>query len=146
MKSILHGVAGAIALACIATFWTSTVVAELFLAPHDVAAVKNAVLTGMWLLIPAMAMTGASGFVNARGWRGGLIKVKARRMKVIAANGLLVLLPSAFVLAAWANDARFDAGFYALQVVELLAGAVNVTLLVRSMRDGMLLTGRVAAR
>ncbi|MNJ81902.1 hypothetical protein D3C77_809530 [compost metagenome] len=50
------------------------------------------------------------------------------------------------MLAAWANDARFDAGFYALQVVELLAGAVNVTLLVRSMRDGMLLSGRVATR
>mgnify|MGYP003590703175 CR=1 FL=1 len=58
MKSKLHGIFGAVALLCIATFWLSTVVSELFLTQASVVAVKNAVLTGMWLLIPAMAATG----------------------------------------------------------------------------------------
>jgi len=64
-------------------------------------------------------------------------------MKIVAANGLLVLLPSAFVLASWANAGRFDGLFYALQGMELLAGGVNLTLLILNMRDGLKLTGRL---
>lgn len=146
MKSKLHGIFGAMALLCIATFWLSTVVSELFLTQASVVAVKNAVLTGMWLLIPAMAATGGSGFSLAKGRGGRLVDVKMRRMKGVAANGLLVLLPSAFVLASWANAGRFDGAFYALQGVELLAGAVNITLLLLNMRDGLRLTGRLSPK
>lgn len=70
--------------------------------------------------------------------------VKGRRMKAVAANGLLVLLPSAWSLASWANAGRFDGAFYALQGAELLAGAINVTLLVLNLRDGLRLTGRLS--
>lgn len=146
MKSKLHGIFGAIALLCIATFWVSTVVSELFLDHFAVVAVKNAVLAGMWLLIPAMAATGGSGFALAKGRAGRLVGVKARRMKLVAANGLLVLLPSAFVLASWADAGRFDGAFYALQGVELLAGAANIALLALNMRDGLRLGGRLAPK
>jgi hypothetical protein len=74
------------------------------------------------------------------------VDVKARRMKGVAANGLLVLLPSAFVLASWANAGRFDGAFYALQGLELVAGAVNITLLALNMRDGLRLAGRRRTR
>jgi hypothetical protein len=60
MKSKLHGLLGAIALLCIVTFWTSTVVAELFMSQASIVAVKNAVLAGMWILIPSMAATAAA--------------------------------------------------------------------------------------
>lgn len=146
MKSKLHGFFGAIALLCIATFWASTVVSELFLHQASVVAVKNAVLAGMWALIPAMAATGSSGYSLARTRRGRLVDVKGRRMKGVAANGLLVLLPSAWVLASWANAGRFDGAFYALQGVELLAGAINITLLALNMRDGLRLAGRFATQ
>ena len=143
MKSKLHGLFGAVALLCIATFWASTVVSELLLDQASVVAVKNAVLTGMWVLIPAMAATGGSGFSLARTRHGRLAAVKARRMKIVAANGLRVLLPSAWVLASWANAGRFDGAFYALQGLELAAGAINATLLVLNVRDGLRLTGRL---
>lgn len=146
MKSKLHGVFGALALLCIATFWTSTVASELFMSLASVTAVKNAVLMGMWVLIPAMMATGGSGFSLARSRRGQLVGTKARRMKVVAANGLLVLLPSAVVLASWANAGRFDGAFYALQGVELVAGAANITLLVLNMRDGLRLAGRLSPK
>lgn len=146
MKSKLHGFFGAVALLCIATFWTSTVGSELFLDQASVMAVKNAVLTGMWVLIPAMAATGGSGFSLARTRRGRLADVKGRRMRVVAANGLLVLLPSAYLLASWANAGRFDGAFYALQGLELVAGAINITLLVLNMHDGLRLTGRLSAK
>ena len=144
MKSKLHAAFGAMALLCIATFWVSTVVSELFMDPAAVVAVKNAILAGMWLLVPAMAATGGSGFALAKGRSGRLVEVKSRRMKFVAANGLLVLLPSAFVLATWANARRFDGAFYALQTLELLAGATNITLLALNMRDGLKLGGRLA--
>lgn len=67
----------------------------------------------------------------------------AASLKIVAANGLLVLLPSAFVLASWANARRFDGAFYALQALELLAGATNIILLVLNMRDGLRLAGRL---
>ncbi len=146
MKTTFHALFGAVALLCIATFWTSTVVSELFLGEASVVAVKNAVLVGMWVLIPVMAATGGSGFSLARARRGRLVEAKRRRMKAVAANGLLVLLPSAFVLAAWANAGRFDAAFYALQGLELVAGAVNITLLALNMHDGLRLTGRLSPK
>ena len=146
MKARLHGFFGTLALLCITTFWVATAVSEVFLSLASVTAVKNAILTGMWLLIPAMAATGGSGFALASARRGRLVKAKALRMKLAAANGLLVLLPSAFVLASWANAGRFDAAFYALQALELLAGAANITLLVLNMRDGLRLAGRLAVK
>ncbi|MCC7083093.1 MAG: hypothetical protein IT530_20695 [Burkholderiales bacterium] len=143
MKAKLHGFFGAVALLCIATFWVSTAISEAFLDLASVTAVKNAILAGMWVLIPAMAATGGSGFSLASSRRGRLVEVKARRMKLVAANGLLVLLPSAFVLASWANAGRFDGAFYALQALELLAGAANITLLALNLRDGLRLAGRL---
>lgn len=146
MKSKLHAIFGSAALLCITTFWLSTVVSELFMDRASVAAVKSAVLSGMWLLIPSMAATGSSGFSLAKGRGGRLISVKSQRMKIVAANGLLVLLPSAFVLASWANAGRFDGVFYALQGVELVAGAVNFSLLMLNMRDGLKLSGRLTPK
>lgn len=143
MKSRLHGFLGAVALLCIVTFWASTVVSELFLDQAAVVAVKSGVLAGMWVLIPAMAATGGSGFSLARTRRRRLVEVKGRRMKLVAANGLLVLLPSAWLLASMANAGRFDGAFYALQGLELAAGAVNITFLALNMRDGLRLGGRL---
>ena len=90
MKSKLHGIAGALALACIATFWVSTLVSELFLSETSIVTVKSGILWAMLVLIPAMATAGASGFALSRGRKGRLVDVKMRRMRVIAANGLLV--------------------------------------------------------
>ena len=141
MKSKLHALVGTIAIVCIATFWTSSLICELFLSTESVVAVKNAILMAMWLLIPVMAATGASGFALGRGRHGRLIEAKTRRMKIIAANGCLVLLPSAVTLASMANQGRFDAIFHTVQAVELVAGALNLVLLALNMRDGLRLSG-----
>ena len=146
MKSTLHALAGAVALLCIGAFWTSTLVSELFLDERAVVAVKNGILSAMWLLIPAMAAAGASGFALGRGRSGRLVDAKKRRMRFVAANGILILLPSAFALASMADAGRFDALFYGVQVLELAAGAVNVALLALNMRDGLRLAGRLTPR
>lgn len=137
MIRIVHPVAGGLALATIAGFWTASVAVELFCGPTVVAAVKGAIPYGFVVLIPALAVVGMSGMRLGRGHRGPLVAAKRRRMPVIAANGILVLVPSALVLAARAQAGELDAVFYAVQALELVAGGVNITLLGLSLRDGL---------
>lgn len=143
MIKILHPVAGALAIVTIVTFWLSTALAELFGSQAVVVAVKTAIPWGFLLLIPALAATGGSGFALAKGRRVGLVSKKIKRMPLIAANGVLVLIPSALFLASKARAAEFDTSFFAVQAIELLAGAANITLLCLNMRDGLKMKGRL---
>ena len=63
------------------------------------------------------------------------IVAKRCRMPMIAANGLLILLPCAFFLSFKAAAGQFDSVFYAIQAVELVAGASNLLLMFKSMQD-----------
>lgn len=146
MTRIIHPVAGTIALLTITTFWLSTVLAELFASEATLAAIKMAIPWGFLLLVPMLAAAGGSGFALAKGRRAGLVGAKTRRMPIIAANGILVLIPAALFLAAKAGHAEFDGAFYVVQALELVAGAVNITLLGMNMRDGLKMKGRLRRR
>lgn len=128
MPRIIHPIAGLIAILTIATFWLSTAISELFASQATVIAIKTAIPWGFILLVPALAATGGSGFFLSKGQRQGLVGAKLKRMPFIAANGLLVLIPAALFLASKARAGEFDAAFYAVQALELAAGAVNITL------------------
>ncbi len=140
MIKILHPIAGAAALLTILTFWLSTAAVELFAGPAAVTAVKTAIPWGFLLLIPALMAAGLSGMRLGAGRRGKLVDRKHRRMPFIAANGLLILVPSALFLSARAQAGLFDATFYAVQALELIAGAANIVLLGLNMRDGLRMT------
>ena len=92
----------------------------------------------------ALMAAGGSGFQRGKKMRGPLIAAKKKRMPIIALNGLLVLLPSAFFLASKASAGEFDKMFYTVQAIELVAGALNLTLMGLNMRDGLRMTGRIA--
>ena len=138
----LHLAAAVAGLMLIAAFWTSTIIVELFADATAVATLKQAILWGMLALIPAMAAAGASGFRLGGSSKAPVITAKRRRMMPIAANGIVVLVPSAFFLAARAAAGDFDTAFYAVQAVELLAGAINISLMSLNMRDGLAMTSR----
>jgi hypothetical protein len=142
MKKLIHPVAGAVALLTIATFWLSTVFSELTGSHAAILAVKTAIPWGFLLLIPALAATSGTGFSLAKGRRSKLISTKIKRTAINGANGLLVLAPSALFLAHKAGADEFDMTFYVVQGIELLAGALNITLLSLNMRDGFKMTGR----
>jgi len=146
MTRIVHPIAGVLAVLTIASFWLSTALTELFGSPAMVTAVKIAIPWGFLLLIPALAATGGSGFVWAKGRKVELIGAKIRRMPLIAANGILVLVPSALFLALKARAAEFDTSFYIVQALELAAGATNIMLLGLNIRDGLRMTGRFRRR
>lgn len=137
----LHPVAGAIAMLLIASFWLSTVVSEVMADPETVACVKRAILWALPVLILSLILTGASGFRQAS--KALLVQQKLRRMKIVAANGILVLLPSAILLDHLAAGGHFTRMFYTVQGLELAAGGVNLTLMVMNAQDGLRLSGRI---
>lgn len=146
MRARIHALAGAVALLTIAAFWCSTLVAELFLYGTAVAQVKTGILYGMFLLVPALMVTAGSGFSLAGERGGALVSAKKRRMPFIAANGLLILLPAPFFLQAKAVAGELDRCFYAVQVLELLAGGANLVLMGLNFRDGLRLRIQTASR
>jgi hypothetical protein len=97
-------------------------------------------------LVPALMAVGATGFalVGKRCREG--VAAKRRRMPFIAANGLLILVPSTLLLAFKAQSGESDGMFYAVQALALIAGAVNIGLLGLSLRDGLMLAGRLAGQ
>lgn len=143
MKKIIHPIAGVVAMLTIATFWLSTALSELIGSTATIIAVKSTIPWGFLLLVPTLAATGGSGLALAKGARRGLIGTKLKRMPIIAANGLLILIPAALYLASKAKAGQFDGMFYTVQVLELLAGPVNLVLLGLNMRDGLRLTGKI---
>jgi hypothetical protein len=140
---MLHLLAGLLATLTIAVFFTSTLLVELFGSPAAIAGIKHLIVfPGLFILVPAIAATGGTGFALSKTHQGRLVEAKMKRMPFIAANGLLVLLPAAIFLNLWAAQGAFDSRFYLVQAVELLAGAINLLLMGLNMRDGVKLTGR----
>jgi hypothetical protein len=143
MLKRVHPIAGVIGFVTILTFWTSTVSSELFGSAATIAAVKHAIPWGFLILVPALAITGASGFRIAGASAEPGIARKKRRMPFIAGNGLLVLIPAALYLATLASRGEFGGLFYGIQTIELAAGALNLTLMSLNIRDGLGLAGRL---
>ena len=142
MLKTLHPIAGALALVTISSFWLSTVLTEVFAGASLVTLVKTTIPWGFLLLVPLLALAGLSGFRLAGKMRGPLVAAKRRRMPIIAANGIVVLIPCALFLASKAEAGAFDASFYAVQAIELVFGAINIALMAMNMRDGLRMKGR----
>lgn len=141
MLTLTHRIAGAVALLTISTFMLATLWSEVMGTPAQVIAVKSAIPWGFFLLVPALMITGLSGNRLARGRTGGLIGTKMGRMKIIAGNGLLILMPSAFALAYLASSGTpLGMMFYGIQVLEIVVGALNIGLIALNIRDGLRLT------
>lgn len=134
---IVHRVAGGAAFCLIASFWLATIMVELFGTTDQIVMVKTAIVWSLLALVPCLAATGGSGFALARGQIAGLVAVKLRRMKLVAANGLLVLVPCAIGLAILARNGQMDDLFITLQTLELVAGLINLVLIGLNIRDGL---------
>lgn len=145
-KTAVHAVTGTLALLLVASFWTSTLVSELFLDTQAIVAVKQTIARyGLVCLVITMAATGGSGLVLGRARKGRLAEEKKRRMPIIGANGLLVMIPAALFLSMKATAGQFDTLFYGVQAIELLVGLVQLALLGKNFKAGLRLSGRLRA-
>jgi len=144
MLKRIHPFAGIVAFLTILTFWTSTAISELLLPTDAVIAVKHAIPWGLLILVPALAITGATGFRLAGASTDPRILRKKRRMPFIAGNGIVVLIPAALSLSALATRLESDGLFYSIQAIELIAGVINLALMSLNIRDGLRLRGRLS--
>lgn len=138
-----HGPAGISATVLIALFALATLAAELSGDATAVVAVKRAILVGLFVLVPTIALAGGSGVAMAGLRPKGPAALKLARMKVVGPVGLLVLTPAAIFLAGRAEAGRFDTLFYAVQALELAGGGLNLALLGANILDGLRLAGRL---
>lgn len=145
----LHATAATLGLIFIATFFISTVIAEIGGDRGTIVRVKTGIFYAIFALVPIMATAGLLGRRLAGTSQAPIIKRKMRRMQLVAMNAVAILIPCVVVLYWLASQGRFGWQFVAVQAVELLAGAVNVMLLGLNLRDGLRLragrTGHSAA-
>jgi hypothetical protein len=136
-----HLIAAIVAFLTIVSFFISSLVAEFSGDEALIVEVKRIIFYCLPLLFVVMPLLGISGNKLAGKSANPIIKRKMKRIKFILLNGL-ILTGLAIYLYVMANAGEIDGTFYALQVVELLAGATNLILLVLMFRDGFRLSGR----
>lgn len=141
----IHKIAATLAFLFITSFLTSTIIADIFATPAQIAQVKQTILLCIPGLILAMIATGKSAKILYPGTMTGAFKVKQRRMKIAAVNGTLILLPAAILLAKWSALDQFDSLYWSVQILEIIAGVTNLTMLGLNIRDGIRL-GRKAKK
>ncbi|WP_339310910.1 hypothetical protein [Paenibacillus sp. FSL M7-0896] len=140
----LHAFASIISFLCISSFLISTIIVDLFCSYETIAILKSLiVLPGLIVLIPAIALTGATGFRISRGRKGKIIEKKKKRMPFIALIGILIMIPSAILLNMWASAGEFGTKFWWVQLIEVVGGGVNLFLMSINMKDGFVLTGKL---
>lgn len=143
MKRQIHLIGAILSTLCIGLFFTSSILVELFGSQDSVSIVKRLIVSpGLFILVPSIAITGATGFRLSKNRKGVLVGHKKIRMPFIGANGILILIPAAIFLDQLAAAGSFGIQFYIVQGIELLAGATNLTLMVMNMRDGFRLAGK----
>lgn len=65
---IVHRFAAAIAMACMATFFSATVLVELFGSVESISTVKRLIVwPGLLILVPSIAFTGGEWFRLGQG-------------------------------------------------------------------------------
>jgi hypothetical protein len=147
--SRVHAVSASLATLTVATFWTSTVVSELFLGADAVVLVKHCIaLYGLVPMTLFMILAGATGnaLAKAKNRTGRMLDAKAKRMSVLRLNGLLLMVPLALFLNWKAGSQDFDTTFYVAQAVELLVGLLQLSMLLSNFSSGLLLSGRLRSR
>ncbi|WP_369935508.1 hypothetical protein [Xanthomonas tesorieronis] len=145
LKPRLHAIGAATTAVLLAGFWSATAISELFLSLEAVALVKQVVAFAVFGLALSMATTAITGISMARKGSLPLLQKKRQRMPFIAFNGVAILIPSAIFLSLRATADRFDTWFYIVQGIELVVGAINITLIALNIRDGLRLRERRTA-
>lgn len=134
---MVHAAASTLGLVIITAFFLSSATTEIAGDREAIVLVKTAIAYTLFLLVPVMAVAGASGSRLAGPSRAPVVARKMRRMRLVALNAAVVLIPCAVALYWMAGSGRFGWEFAAVQGMELIAGAANIVLLGLNLRDGL---------
>lgn len=132
----LHVIAAATSFVTVLACWLSTVLAVLLGSHRQIADTRQAVVWGLFVLVPALGIAGLTGSAAAGGATDPRIIAKRHRMLFIAGVGLLILVPAALLLDGLASRGEFGTLFHTAQAVDSAAGAISLALMSLNVRDG----------
>lgn len=141
IKPKIHAIAGGLAGIVIFSFLLSTTLVEILGSQQEIAFVKRMIVfPGLFILVPLLALTGGLGKAMAGSASHPTLAIKIKRMKIIAAFGIVILIPSALALSKLAASSSFGPMFTLIQTIEILAGVTNLSLIILNAKDGAALS------
>ncbi len=137
-----HIIATSIAVLTIGCFFSFSLIAEIMGNQEFIKQVKTGILYCLPILVIAMPILGITGKKLAGKSQNPIVTTKMRRMKFVAFNGI-ILISLAIYLYFRATNNNIDSTFLYVQIIELLFGAINLTLIGLNIKAGMKLSGRI---
>ena len=139
---LIHLSAATIAFLTILSLFVSSLTADLLGDKQVLRQVKTIIVYCLPILFIVMPTLGITGNKLAGKSTNPIVQRKLKRMKFIMLNGLLLTFLAIF-LYRMAISGEFTQLFYSIQLMELTAGATNLTLLGLMFKDGFTLSGRI---
>lgn len=130
-----HRAAAYLAFTIILCLFLSSIFVEVFGRVEHITLVKTVIIYPIPFLIISMIGAGMSGTVLGKTYHHSSVRKKAKRMPFIAVNGMIILLPLAYVLYTMSINEHFDFIFYTIQAAELVFGGLNIYLMALNIID-----------
>ncbi len=134
------------AVSVIVMFLASSAITDLTGNAGEIRVVRHAIVYALPLLAACLASAGLTGYRLAGGSSSPVLRRKQRRLKAAAAIGLAVLVPCALILNDLTTSVTSGAAVGALEVTEMVFGALNLCLLSLNLFDGLRITHRTPAK
>jgi hypothetical protein len=137
----IHTIATIIASLTIATFFVSSLAAEINGNETFIREVKEAILYSLPVMLTAMPVLGITGNKLAGKSQNPVVLAKRKRMKFVFANGLGLMALACFLYYR-SHYQTIDSLFLVAQVAEFALGLTNLTLIGLNVKSGFQLSGR----
>lgn len=137
----LHIIATIIAALTISTFFTISIYAEIDGDLEVIKQVKSFIVMAMPIMVIAMPILNITGNKLSGKSQNPTILLKKKRMKWVMLNGIC-LLTLAILLYYISHYQTINTTFFVLQIVELILGFTNLTLILLNAKSGFQLSGK----
>lgn len=135
----VHVAATILAVLAISSFFTLSMIAEIKGDEQFIRSIKAFILYALPIMILAMPALKITGDRLAGKSRNPLILAKAKRMKFVLANGM-VLISLAIFLYYRSHYQEIDQVFLIAQIAEFAFGLLNLSLILLNARAGLQLS------
>ena len=136
----IHLVATMIAAATIATFFCSSLAAEINGDELLIRTVKKGIVLSLPILVIAMPTLGITGNKLAGSSQNPIVFLKKRRMKLVLINGIMLIALACFLFYR-SHFRAIDSIFMVAQAVEFILGLTNLVLIGLNIAGGLKLSG-----
>lgn len=137
----IHVTATMVAMLSIATFFISSILAEISGDEALIRQVKEAIFFSLPLLLVAMPTLGISGNKLAGKSNHPIVLLKQKRMKFIIMNGIILTSLACFLYYR-SHYQSIDTVFLGVQFAEFGFGLINLSLIGLNINSGLKLSGK----